>query len=178
MDLGFDGEDEEDEEEVDEEEVEDLLLVLLLLLSVLVQLAWWPEPSSRRRPGRLAKKYWHSMPRASHLEHEGFSLGHLILEAAQDWQLSRSLVQPSALRRTVGGVWAGTALRFGSGTLASTVGIVGVFGLIVLRGGFGLRSIKRRVSVEVVGSHEEAVDCGTLGSGGHSCHCCHSCHSC
>ena len=169
MDFGFDGEDEEDEEEV--EEVEDLLLVLLLLLSVLVQLAWWPEPSSRRRPGRLAKKYWHSMPRASHLEHEGFSFGHLILEAAQDWQLSRNLVQPWALRRTVGGVWAGTALRSGSGTLASTVGIVGVFGLIVLRGGFGLRSIKRRVSVVVVvESHEEAVDYGTLGSGGHSCH--------
>jgi hypothetical protein len=141
IDFGFDGEDEEEEEEVEDLLLVSLLLVLLLLLSVLVQLAWWPEPSSRRRPGRLAKKYWHSMPRASHLEHEGFSFGHLILEAAQDWQLSRSLVQPWALRRTVGGVWAGTALRSRSGTLASTVGIVGEFGLIVLRGGFGLRSI-------------------------------------
>jgi hypothetical protein len=62
------------------------------------------------------------MPRATHLEHEGFSLGHLILEVAQEWQLSRRLVQPRALRRTTGG-----ALRSASGSLGSRVGIVGVW---------------------------------------------------
>jgi hypothetical protein len=38
---------------------------------------------SRLRPGRLVKKYWHVMPRLSHLEHDGFSLGHLTLDMAQ-----------------------------------------------------------------------------------------------
>lgn len=45
---------------------------------------------SRLRPGRLAKKYWHVIPRHSHFEHDGFSLGHLTLDTAQAWQLSRS----------------------------------------------------------------------------------------
>lgn len=45
---------------------------------------------SRLRPGRLATKYWHVMPRHSHFEHDGFSLGHFTLDMAQAWQLSRS----------------------------------------------------------------------------------------
>jgi hypothetical protein len=45
---------------------------------------------SRLRPGRLAKKYWHVMPRHSHFEHDGFSLGHLTFDIAQAWQLLRS----------------------------------------------------------------------------------------
>lgn len=45
---------------------------------------------SRLRPGRLARKYWHVMPRHWHFEHDGFSLGHLTLDMAQAWQLSRS----------------------------------------------------------------------------------------
>lgn len=89
---------EDDEELLLREEDEDALAVVL----VLVQLVGCPVLFSRRRPGRLAKKYWHSMPLAWHLEQEGFSFGHLIFEVAQDWQLSRTLVQPSALRRTTG----------------------------------------------------------------------------
>jgi hypothetical protein len=59
-----------------------LLPVMLLVLLIVL--------FSRLRPGRLAKKYWHVMPRHSHFEHDGFSLGHLTLEMAQAWQLSRS----------------------------------------------------------------------------------------
>lgn len=46
---------------------------------------------SRLRPGRFVKKYSHAMLRLSHLEHVGFCLGHLTLDTAQAWQLSRSL---------------------------------------------------------------------------------------
>jgi hypothetical protein len=110
---GFEGDDSDDVEEEEEEEEEGalllLVLVLVLLVLLLVQLVWWPEPSSRCRPGRLAKKYWHSTPRALHLEHEGFSLGHLIFEVAQAWQLSRTLVQPRALRRATGGALRSTS---------------------------------------------------------------------
>lgn len=41
------------------------------------------ELFSRLRPEHLAKKYWHVMPRHSHFEHDGFSLGHLTLDKAQ-----------------------------------------------------------------------------------------------
>lgn len=105
MGSGFDDKEEEDGGDVDEDD-EGLLLLEddedELVVVVVVQLVGCPVLFSRRRPGRLARKYWHSMPLAWHLEQEGFSFGHLILEAAQDWQLSRTLVQPSALRRTTG----------------------------------------------------------------------------
>lgn len=54
---------------------------------------------SRLRPGRLAKKYWHVIPRHSHFEHDGFSLGHLTLDMAQAWQLSRSFDRNDACLR-------------------------------------------------------------------------------
>jgi hypothetical protein len=77
--------------------------LFMLMLDLLFD-AWVPPLSlSRRRPGRLVKKYWHDMPRLSHLEHDGFSLGHLTLDAAHAWQLSRSLeLVPPVLRRADG----------------------------------------------------------------------------
>lgn len=114
--FGFDDkEEEEDGGDVEEEEDDDeelllledddelvVVVVVVVVVVLLVQLVGCPVLFSRRRPGRLAKMYWHSMPLAWHFEQEGFSFGHLILEVAQDWQLSRTLVQPSALRRTTG----------------------------------------------------------------------------
>lgn len=43
------------------------------------------------RPARLVTKYSHGKPRLPQRAHVGFSLLHLTLEAAQAWQLSRSL---------------------------------------------------------------------------------------
>lgn len=43
------------------------------------------------RPARLVAKYSHARPRFAQRAHVGFSLLHLTLEAAQEWQLSRSL---------------------------------------------------------------------------------------
>lgn len=43
------------------------------------------------RPARLVTKYSHARPRFAQRAHVGFSLLHLTLEAAQAWQLSRSL---------------------------------------------------------------------------------------
>jgi hypothetical protein len=53
----------------------------------------------RLLPGRLVIKYWQLMPRESQREHDGFSLGHLTLDVAQAWQLSRSLVPEGAVLR-------------------------------------------------------------------------------
>lgn len=46
---------------------------------------------ARLRPGRLITAYWQSTLRLLHREQVGFSLGHLTLDSAQAWQLSRSL---------------------------------------------------------------------------------------
>lgn len=52
------------------------------------------------RPARLVTKYSHVRPRFAQRAHVGFSLLHLILEAAQTWQLSRSLgVEETVVRR-------------------------------------------------------------------------------
>ncbi len=103
---GGDVEEDDDDEELllleDDDELVVVVAAVVVVVVLLVQLVGCPVLFSRRRPGRLAKMYWHSMPLAWHLEQEGFSFGHLILEVAQDWQLSRTLVQPSALRRTTG----------------------------------------------------------------------------
>lgn len=56
----------------------------------------WRRLLSRLRPGRRVKMYWHTRLRLSHLEQVGFSLGHLTLDIAQAWQLSRSLLVVAA----------------------------------------------------------------------------------
>lgn len=43
------------------------------------------------RPARLVTKYWQVRLRFAQRAHVGFSLLHLTLEAAQEWQLSRNL---------------------------------------------------------------------------------------
>jgi hypothetical protein len=40
--------------------------------------------STRFRPGRFVAKYSHLRPRLSHLEHIGFSFGHLTFDKAQE----------------------------------------------------------------------------------------------
>ena len=77
-----------------------LVLVLVVWVLGLLETGLWAvvlfmllldAEISRRRPGRFMKKYSQATPRLSHLEHVGFSLGHLTLETAHEWQQSRSL---------------------------------------------------------------------------------------
>ena len=54
------------------------------------------------RPARLVTKYWQVRLRFAQRAHVGFSLLHLTLEAAQEWQLSRSLGAAVAVDRDPG----------------------------------------------------------------------------
>lgn len=63
------------------------------------------------RPARLVTKYSHVRLRLAQRAHVGFSLLHLTLEAAQEWQLSRSLGAAVAVDRDA---WAGRGSTSGA----------------------------------------------------------------
>ncbi len=67
------------------------------------------------RPARLVAKYSHVMPRFAQRAQVGFSLLHLTLDAAQGWQLSRSLGTAGIVDRRAGAGWATAS---GEGTAA------------------------------------------------------------
>lgn len=64
--------------------------VVTSLAPLLVEVAA-SDRAAGLRPPRFDLTYSHGMARATHFEHEGFSLWHLTLDAAHATQLSRSL---------------------------------------------------------------------------------------